>query len=164
MPAIQTTVIGNLTADPELSFSAGGAAMLKFSVAANRSWKNDKDEWENEVSYVDCIAWRQVAEDGAAVLEKGMPVVVTGRFEQRFWDDKETGQKRSKWQMTTDVIALDAKALESVVRKRKEEGSFGGNGGGRPQQSRGGGSGGAARAAASNRRPAPAQADDDETW
>lgn len=163
MPAIQTHVIGNLTADPELSFSGGGAAMLKFSVAANRSWKNDKDEWENEVSYVDCIAWRQVAEDAAAVLEKGMPVVVTGRFEQRFWDDKETGQKRSKWQLTADVVALDAKALESVVRKRKEEGSFGGGQGGRPQQSRGG-SGGAARAASASRGGRPAPAEEDDAW
>ena len=164
MPAIQTHVIGNLTADPDLSFSGGGAAMLKFSVAANRSWKNDKDEWENEVSYVDCIAWRQVAEDAAAVLEKGMPVVVTGRFEQRFWDDKETGQKRSKWQMTVDTVALDAKALESVVRKRKEEGSFGGGQGGRPQQSRQGGAGGAARAASARaKQPVPA-ADEDDAW
>lgn len=160
MPAIQTHVIGNLTADPELTWSSGGAAMLKFSVAANRSWKNDKDEWENEVSYVDCIAWRQVAEDAAAVLEKGMPVVITGRFEQRFWDDKETGQKRSKWQMTVDTVALDAKALESVVRKRKEENGQGG--GGRPQQSRGGSSG-AARAASAQRRPAP-QTQDDDVW
>lgn len=161
MPAIQTHVIGNLTADPELTWSNGGAAMLKFSVAANRSWKNDKDEWENEVSYVDCIAWRQVAEDSAAVLEKGMPVVVTGRFEQRFWDDKETGQKRSKWQMTVDTVALDAKALESVVRKRKEEN---GQGGGRPQQSRGGSSG-AARAASASRSSRPAQTqDEDDTW
>lgn len=160
MPAIQTHVIGNLTADPDLSFSGGGAAMLKFSVAANRSWKNDKDEWENEVSYVDCIAWRQVAEDAAAVLEKGMPVVVTGRFEQRFWDDKETGQKRSKWQMTVDTVALDAKALESVVRKRKDEN---GQGGGRPQQSRGGSSGAARAAAASRTRPTQTQ-DEDDAW
>ena len=158
MPAINTTVIGNLTADPELTFAAGGAGMLKFSVAANRSWKNDKDEWENETSFVDCIAWRQLAEDGASVLEKGMPVVVTGRMEQRFWDDKESGQKRNKWQFTVDTIALDVKALESVVRKRKEEGAFGGNSGGGKQQSRP-----AARPAS---RPAPRAAApaEDEAW
>jgi len=150
MPAINTTVIGNLTADPELSYAAGGAGMLKFSVAANRSWKNDKDEWENETSFVDCIAWRQLAEDGASVLEKGMPVVVTGRMEQRFWDDKDSGQKRNKWQFTVDTIALDVKALESVVRKRKEEGSFGGNAGGAR--------GGSRTAAARTPRPAPRQA------
>lgn len=143
MPAINTTVIGNLTADPELSYAAGGAGMLKFSVAANRSWKNDKDEWENETSFVDCIAWRQLAEDGASVLEKGMPVVVTGRMEQRFWDDKESGQKRNKWQFTVDTISLDVKALESVVRKRKEEG--GATGGAR----------GGSRPAARTSRPAP---------
>lgn len=160
MPAISTTVVGNLTSDPELTFMSGGAGMLKFSVAANRSWKNDKDEWENEVSYVDCVAWRQLAEDGAAVLEKGMPVVVTGRFEQKFWDDKESGQKRSKWQLTVDVIALDAKALESVVRKRKEEFAGAASGGSRPQQSRQSGSGSAARATSSSRSSKPPVEDD----
>ena len=95
---IQITIVGNLTADPELKFSDGGTAQLNFSVATERSYKKD-DEWVNEVSYPDVIAWRQLAEDSGAVLLKGMRVIVTGRFEQRFWDDKDTGQKRSKWQL-----------------------------------------------------------------
>lgn len=118
---IQITIVGNLTADPELKFSDGGTAQLNFSVATERSYKKD-DEWVNEVSYPDVIAWRQLAEDSGAVLLKGMRVIVTGRFEQRFWDDKDTGQKRSKWQLVADEIAVCTKVIESLERKRRPEG------------------------------------------
>lgn len=148
MNGIQTTIVGNLTADPELKFSNSGTAQLNFSVACERSWKNDKNEWENETSFVDAIAWRQLAEDIAGVAEKGMRVIATGRFEQRFWEDKETGQKRSKWQFVVDDLAISAKILETVTRKRKGDNQ----GGGRSAQP--------ARAAA---RPA-APAVDDEAW
>lgn len=141
---IQITVVGNITADPELKFSDGGAAQLNFSIAAERSYKKD-DEWVNEVSYPDVIAWRYLAEDSAAVLEKGMRVIVTGRFEQRFWEDKETGARRNKWQLVADEIAVCTKVIESLERKRKPEGD-GNNqrGGSRP----------AARTSGSTSRPA----------
>jgi single-strand DNA-binding protein len=130
---MQVTVTGNLTGDPELKFNESGSAMLTFSVASERSWKNDRGEWESEVSYPDVIAWRQLAEAAAAIIGKGLRVVVTGRFEQRFWEDKETGQRRSKWQLVADEIAVSTKVLESIERKRKEDGPFDGprNGNGR---------------------------------
>lgn len=160
---IQITVVGNITADPELKFSAGGAPMLSFSVAAERSYKKD-DEWVNEVSYPDVIAWRQVAEDTAAVAEKGMRVIVTGRFEQRFWEDAETGQRRNKWQLVADEIAISTKVLESVTRKRRPEGD---NAGGNNRPSNGGRSSSNARSSAPNRpasRTAPAAAGDNDGW
>lgn len=119
---IQITVVGNLTADPELKYNDGGNGMLTFSIAAERSYRKD-DEWVNEVSYPDVIAWRNLAEDSAAVLEKGMRVIVTGRFEQRFWEDKDSGQKRSKWQLVADEIAVSTKVIESLQRKRKQDGA-----------------------------------------
>lgn len=128
---IQITVVGNLTADPELKFADSGTAQLNFSIAAERSYKKD-DEWVNEVSYPDVIAWRYLAEDSASVLEKGMRVIVTGRFEQRFWEDKETGQKRNKWQLVADEIAVCTKVIESLERKRKPEGDGNQRGGSRP--------------------------------
>lgn len=118
---IQITVVGNLTADPELKINDAGTAQLNFSIAAERSYKKD-EEWVNEVSYPDIIAWRYLAEDSAGVLEKGMRVIVTGRFEQRFWEDKETGQKRNKWQIVADEIAVCTKVIESLERKRRPEG------------------------------------------
>jgi|APGre2960657373_1045057.scaffolds.fasta_scaffold05807_6 single-strand DNA-binding protein len=155
---IQTTVAGNLTADPELAVLGSGASKLTFSIACERSWKNDKGEWENETSFVDCIAWRQMAEDAAGVLEKGLRVVATGRFEQRFWDNVDTGKKQSKWQFVVDEVAISTKVIESLVRKRRgdAEGSRPAAGG-RQQQS-----GGAARAASAARRPAPSS--NDEEW
>lgn len=131
---IQITVVGNITADPELKFSDGGAAQLNFSIAAERSYKKD-EEWVNEVSYPDVIAWRYLAEDSAAVLEKGMRVIVTGRFEQRFWEDKETGARRNKWQLVADEVAVCTKVIEKLERKRKPEGdnAGGARGGSRPQ-------------------------------
>lgn len=146
---MQITVAGNLTGDPELKFNESGTAMLTFSVASERSWKNDRGEWEAEVSYPDVIAWRQLAESAAAIIGKGLRVVVTGRFEQRFWEDKETGQRRSKWQLVADEIAVSTKVLESIERKRKDDGPSdggrNGNGNGRP-------------AARTQQRPAPAPA------
>lgn len=118
---IQATVTGNLTADPELKFGDSGNAMLTFSVASERSWKNDKGEWENETSYVDVVAWRYLAEDAARTLEKGLRVTVTGRFEQRSWEDKDTGQKRYKWQLVADEVAVSVKVLESIERRRKPD-------------------------------------------
>lgn len=158
---IQTTIGGNLTADPDLQVLGSGTPKLSFSVAVERSWKNDKGEWENETSFVDCIAWRQLADDAANVLEKGMRVIATGRFEQRFWDDKETGKKRSKWEFVVDDVAPSVKVLESIVRKRKGDGESRGGSSSGERRGGSGGSSGAARAA-SARRSAPA--DDGDDW
>lgn len=127
---IQITVVGNLTADPETKFADSGNPQLSFSIAAERSYKKD-DEWVNEVSYPDVVAWRSVAEDASKLLAKGMRVIVTGRFEQRFWEDKESGQRRNKWQLVADEIAISTKVIESLERKRKPD-----DGGQRSQPSR----------------------------
>lgn len=144
MNGIQTTIVGNLTADPELKYGNGGGAMLTFSIASERSWRNKDGEWENEVSFPDCIAWRNTAEDAANVLSKGMRIMATGRFEQRFWEDKESGQRRNKWQFVIDEIAVSTRIIESLERKRRDN------------ENQGGGK----RSAA----PARAAASSDEAW
>ena len=85
------TCVGNVTADPKLEYTTNGHAKLRFSVACNRSWKNG-DEWEEETSFFNCVAWRFLAEDVAAVIEKGIGVIVVGRLEQRSWETAE-GEK-----------------------------------------------------------------------
>ena len=94
MSNADSTITGNLTSDPELKYASNGSARLTFSVASNRRYQKD-GEWQEETSFFNVVAWRNTAEHAARVLEKGLPVVVKGRLEQRSWEDKETQQKRS---------------------------------------------------------------------
>ena len=119
------TCVGNVTADPKLEYTNNGAAKLRFSVACNRSWKSkDSDEWEEETSFFNCVAWRFLAEDVAAVIEKGIGVIVTGRLEQRSWEDNE-GNKRATVEVVADQVAIQCRNIEDFTRKKftKSEGS-----------------------------------------
>lgn len=119
MPSTSITVIGNVVQDPMLKYTANGSALLSFSVAANYSWKNANDEWEKKVSYFDVTAWRDLAEDAANVLLKGVGVTVTGRLEQRSWED-ESGQKRNKVEIIADQIAVNVRQIDSFVRRKND--------------------------------------------
>lgn len=112
-------VTGNLTADAELKYLDNGTPRLSFSVASERRYQVD-GEWKGETSFFNVTAWRRVAEDAAAVLEKGLPVIVKGRLEQRSWEDKETGSKRSTVEIVADTIAVNTYAIESMTRKRRD--------------------------------------------
>jgi single-strand DNA-binding protein len=116
------TVTGNITVEPELKFSANGNARLGFSVASNKRFQVN-GEWQEETSFFNVVAWRGIAEQAAAVLEKGMPVVVKGRLEQRSWETTE-GEKRYNIEIVADAIAVNTFGIESLVRRR------GGAGGG----------------------------------
>ena len=118
------TVTGNLTADPELKFGANGNARLSFSVASNKRFKVG-DEWQEETSFFNAVAWRGIAEQAANVLEKGMPVIIKGRLEQRSWENTE-GEKRSTVEIVADAIAINTFGIESLERRR---GGAGGEGG-----------------------------------
>jgi single-strand DNA-binding protein len=121
-----TTLIGNLTSDPEMRFMDNGSAKLEFSIACNYNYKDASDEWQTKTSYFDCVAWRRDAEDLANVLEKGVGVIATGRLEQRSWEDKE-GNKRSKVELVVDNCGIQARNIESFERKRAAEGNGTGN-------------------------------------
>lgn len=121
MASTQVTLVGNLTSDPELKFMTNGSGKLTFSLACNEYW-NDKDgERQEKTSYFDVVAWRNLAEEGANILEKGMGVIIVGRMEQQTWEDKETGAKRSRIQVLADNIGARVGALESVERKKRSE-------------------------------------------
>lgn len=117
MSNADSTITGNLTSDPELKFASNGSARLTFSIASNRRYQKD-GEWQEETSFFNCVAWRNTAEHAARVLEKGLPVVVKGRLEQRTWEDKETGQKRSTVELIADTIAVNAYGIASLERQR----------------------------------------------
>lgn len=141
------TIMGNLTADPELTFTTNGQARLSFGVASNHVWYDQDGEKQEKPSYFNVVAWRYLAENSARVLEKGIAVVVHGRLEQRSYDDKE-GNKRSTVEVVAEEIAISTKSLESVERRAKSEGGQqGGNGGGNAQGQR--------RSRPATGRPAP---------
>lgn len=110
------TVTGNLTADPELKYVAAGHARLSFSVASNKRFQVN-GEWQEETSFFNVVSWRGMAEQSASVLEKGMPVVIKGRLEQRSWETTE-GEKRSTVEIVADAIAISTYGIESVVRRK----------------------------------------------
>lgn len=96
-------LMGNLTRDPETRSTSGGQSVTNFTLAISRSWKGADGTKQEQVSYINCSAWAKTGEVIAQYLSKGSPVLVSGRLEQRSWDDKESGQKRS----TVDVVVDD---------------------------------------------------------
>ena len=98
------TLVGNITRDPELRFTNTGQATTSFGLAVNRRWQNRQtQEWEEATSFFDVVCWRDLAENVALSLSKGMRVIVTGRLDQRSWETDE-GEHRSKVEITADEI------------------------------------------------------------
>ena len=101
------TLVGNLTRDPELRFTASGAATCSFGVAVNRKWQNRQtNEWEEQVSFFNVVTWRQLAENVAESLQKGSRIIVSGRLEQRSWETPD-GEKRSVLDIVADAAGPD---------------------------------------------------------
>lgn len=118
MAITPTTIVGNLTSDPELKFTTSQKAQLKFSVAVNDGYTDASGNKVEKTSYFNVVAWGYLAENSANVLEKGMGVVVVGTLDQRSWDDKETGQKRSTVEIKAMEVGIRTGSLESVERRR----------------------------------------------
>ena len=95
-------LMGNLTRDPETRTTPSGQNVTNFSLAVNRRWKGSDGQQQESVSYIDCVAWGKGGDIIAQYLTKGSAVLVSGRLDQRSWDDKESGQKRSKIEVVVD--------------------------------------------------------------
>jgi single-strand DNA-binding protein len=89
-------LMGNLTRDPELRYTSKGTAIAKIALAVNRVWRTESGEQKEEVTYVDVDAFGRQAETIGQYLKKGRPVLVEGRLKLDTWDDKQSGQKKSK--------------------------------------------------------------------
>ncbi|RTL63008.1 MAG: single-stranded DNA-binding protein [Pseudonocardiaceae bacterium] len=147
------TVVGNLTADPELRFTPSGAAVANFTVASTpRTFDRQSGEWKDgEALFLRCNVWRQAAENVAETLTRGMRVMVQGRLKQRSFETRE-GEKRTVVELEVDEVGPSLKYATAKVNKvsRGEGGGgfggggggFGGGGGGGNRPSGGGGSGG----------------------
>ena len=128
------TVVGNITRDPEMRFTPSGVSKVTFGVAVNRSWRNQQtQEWDEQTSFFNVVAWRQLAENVGASLAKGSRVVVTGRLEQRSWET-EQGEKRSIVEIVADDVSASLRFATAEVHKVERSGpSDGGGGGGAPR-------------------------------
>jgi len=125
MPDAVTTLVGNLTRDPELRFVPSGAATTNFGLAVNRRWQNRQtQEWEEATSFFDVVCWRELAENVAESLTRGSRVMVTGRLEQRSWETPE-GDKRSKIEVVADDVgpSLRWATTPSIVKNEKRQGN-----------------------------------------
>jgi len=142
------TVVGNLTADPELRFTPSGAAVANFTVASTpRMFDRQTNEWKDgEALFMRCNVWRQAAENVAESLTRGARVVVTGRLKQRSFETKE-GEKRTVVELEVDEIGPSLRYATAKVNKVSRGsgggdfggGGFGGGGGGGGGANRGGG-------------------------
>ncbi|MDQ2838311.1 MAG: single-stranded DNA-binding protein [Actinomycetota bacterium] len=124
------TVVGNLTADPELRFTPSGAAVASFTVASTpRTFDRQSNEWKDgDALFMRCSIWRQAAENVAESLQRGMRVVVTGRLKQRSFETRE-GEKRTVVEMDVDEVGPSLRYATAKVN-RTQRGSSGGGGGG----------------------------------
>lgn len=135
------TVIGNLTADPELRFTPAGHAVANFTVASTpRTFDRQSNDFKDgDTLFMRCSIWRQAAENCAETLTKGMRVIAQGRLVQRSYDTRE-GEKRTVVELQVDDIGPSLRSASAKVTKTErgagQSGGFGGGG-------YGGGQGGA---------------------
>jgi single-strand DNA-binding protein len=144
------TVVGNLTADPELRFTPSGAAVANFTVASTpRMMDRQTNEWKDgDPLFMRCSIWREAAENVAESLTRGSRVIVTGRLKQRSYETRE-GEKRTVVELEVDEIGPSLKYATAKVNKASRSGGGGGGFGG-------GGGGG--------QRPAANEAPKDDPW
>jgi single-strand DNA-binding protein len=97
-------LVGNLTRDPELRYTPKGTAVTKIGLAVNRVWTSETGEKKEEVTFVDVDMFGRTAENVAQYMRKGSPLLVEGRLRLDQWDDKQTGQKRSKLGVVAETV------------------------------------------------------------
>lgn len=138
-------IIGNLTRDPEIKYTPKGTAVADIAIAVNRVYTGPDGQKKEEVTYIDVVLWERLAELAGEYLKKGRPVFIEGRLQMDTWDDKATGQKRSKLRVRGEIMQF--------------LGTRDGGGGGSdrmPQdEDEGGGGGGGYTRQAPSPRPAP---------
>jgi single-strand DNA-binding protein len=140
------TVVGNLTADPELRFTPSGAAVANFTVASTpRIYDRQSGEWKDgDALFLRCNIWREAAENVAESLTRGSRVIVTGRLKQRSFETRE-GEKRTVFEVEVDEIGPSLRYATAKVNKASRSGGGGGGfggGGGSSRGNTGGSSGG----------------------
>jgi single-strand DNA-binding protein len=172
-------LIGNLTRDPEVRYTPKGSAVCDIGLAVNRVYTSDSGEKVEEVTFVDVVLWAKMAELAGKYLHKGRPVFIEGRLQMDSWEDKQTGQKRTRLRVVGEQMQFLGSPGDRAgggggaggEETGYSGGGGGGGGGGGYSGGAGGGGGGYSRPAARPaqrpapqqrpaQRPAPAQKDD----
>ncbi len=155
-------LMGNLTRDPEVRYTPKGTAVAEIGLAINRYFSGENGEKREETTFVDVTLWGRTAEIAGEYLKKGRPVFIEGRLQLDTWDDKTSGQKRSKLKVVGEGMQLIGS---------RDGGGGGGGGGGRgsapdemeePPRSRPSSGGGGSSRGSSSKSAPPAEPDDDE--
>lgn len=107
-------LIGNLTRDPEIRYTAGGAAVASFGLATNRSWKNAEGNVQESTEFHNVVAWGKMAEICQQILAKGMKVYIEGSINTRSWEDESGSTKYRTEIRVNDMILLDSKGKQGV--------------------------------------------------
>jgi len=141
-------LMGNLTRDPEVRYTPKGTAVAELGLAINRVYSAENGEKREETTFVDVTLWGRTAEIAGEYLKKGRPVFIEGRLQLDTWDDKQTGQKRSKLKVVGEAMQLMG---------GRGDGGAGGGGGGGGGESEGSGGGGSARPPQARPSRPPAQ-------
>ncbi|MGL4174114.1 MAG: single-stranded DNA-binding protein [Actinomycetota bacterium] len=125
------TIVGNLTADPELRFTPSGAAVANFTIASTpRSFDRQANEWKDgETLFMRCSIWREAAENVAESLTRGTAVIAQGRLQSRSYETRE-GEKRTVTEMQVDEIGPSLRRATAKISKVQRGGAGGGWGGG----------------------------------
>ena len=97
-------LVGNLTRDPELRYTPKGTAIAKIGVAVNRVWTSESGEKKEEVTFIDVDVFGRTAENVGQYMRKGRPILIEGRLRLDQWDDKQTGQKRSRLGVVAETV------------------------------------------------------------
>ncbi len=123
-------ITGNLTRDPELRTTPNGASVCSFSVAVNRVFRDSSGTQQEQVSFIDCSAWGKLGEMIGQYAKKGAGVLVSGRLDQRSWEDKNSGQKRSRVEIVVEDFNFTSAASDRNGGGESRGGYNGGNFGG----------------------------------
>jgi single-strand DNA-binding protein len=154
------TLVGNLTADPELRFTPSGAAVANFTVASTpRTFDRQSNEWrDGDAMFLNCAVWRQAAENVAESLQKGMRVIVQGRLKSRSYETRE-GERRTVFEIDVDEIGPALRYATAKVTRTSSQGGGGNRGGGGQGGYSGGGQGGGSQGGG-----APSGGVSDDPW
>ena len=135
---VNITIVGNLTADPELRYTPNGAGVANFTVASTpRTFDRQANEWKDgETLFMRCSIWREAAENVSETLQRGARVIVTGRLKSRSYETKE-GEKRTTTELEVEEVGPSLRYATAKVNKTQRSGGNGGQ-----QQGQGGGFGG----------------------
>lgn len=99
-------IAGNVTRDPEMRATPSGAQACNFTIAVNRVFRGSDGGQQEQTSFIDCVAWGKSGETIAQYVKKGSALIVSGRIEQRSWEDKTSGQRRSRTEIVVDDFSF----------------------------------------------------------